>query len=401
MNTYGRDGALKNNGAQAKKGILLIHNKYLQSGGEDTVVKSELDALLHSRYMVYYKEYSNHSFEKRSFSSVFLPISLFFNFKSFFDVFALVKKHRIAVVHVHNFFYNASPAVFWGAKLAGAKTVMTLHNYRLFCLNHLFFREGQACFECHNSKSFKKGISYKCFKSSTLFSRALAWATLFHRKIGTWRHKVDTFVIINPFAHRLLQDIEVAAEKIVFKPNFLKDQGFKNYNNRENFYLFAGRLEEEKGIRHLALAFARMPHPLLVAGEGSLASLVSNHPSVNLEYRGLLPGAEIKRLLFNCKALIFPSLCLEGMPMTILEAMGAGAIVIAARSASTERLVKDGETGFLYEGGNIEALIKVIDTFEALNVEALNRMSANARNRFLQEYTETWHLKAMEEIYGG
>ncbi|NKQ94721.1 glycosyltransferase, partial len=135
-----------------------------------------------------------------------------------------VRRHRIAVVHVHNFFYTASPAVFWAAKAAGAKTVMTMHNYRLFCLNALFFREGKHCMICVQEGRFKQGIEHRCFKSSTLFSWALAGSINFHKWLGTWHHRVDRFIVINPLMQQLLSGMNIPTNKVLFKPNFLPGQ---------------------------------------------------------------------------------------------------------------------------------------------------------------------------------
>lgn len=379
--------------------VLVIYNKYLQSGGEDAVVKAEIETLKKHHYQVFYKEYQNTAF-KADIGILRLPFQLFFNLSTFFTTYFFVIRHKIDVVHVHNFFYTASPSVFWGAKLAKAKTVMTLHNYRLFCLNSLFFKNEHTCMECHTANSFKKGIQSKCFKSSRLFSIALAMSTRLHRKIGTWQHKVDTFITINPLMRQLLNDIQVPEVKIAYKANFVADAGFNNYNNREDFYLYAGRLQEGKGIRHLIKAFQQTGKKLYLAGDGEMADFVKAHASDNLVFLGTQSSEAMHRLLMQCKALVFPSLLLEGMPMTLIEAQSKGTIVIAASSVNTLSMITDGENGFLYKGNNVESLIEVINKFEALNTEMLNTISARGRAKYLQNYTEEQHIKIINNIYG-
>jgi len=181
---------------QQKPSILLIHNTYLQKGGEDSVVAQELDCLQKEGYLVHSLFFNNS--QKGIGSLLRYPFQLFFNLSAFVKVYRLVKKERINIVHVHNYFYTASPAVFWAAKMASAKTVMTLHNYRLFCLNGLLFYNNQPCTLCPDQQSFNPGIQRKCFKESGIFSRALAWSNRLHQQIETFTNKIDRFVVINP-----------------------------------------------------------------------------------------------------------------------------------------------------------------------------------------------------------
>lgn len=382
--------------------ILFIHNKYLQKGGEDSVVQNEISILKKNGYFIHYKEFNNQSLQKPGPGIFTLPFSIFFNISAFISIYLLVKKHKIDVVHVHNFFYKASPSVFWAARSAGAKTVLTLHNYRLFCLNGIFFRAGNICFDCHTAKNFKKGIAEKCFKSSRLFSTILALSTILHRKAGTWKNKVNRFVVINPFMPQLLSDIGIPPNKIILQRNVLSDftnSTLKDYSERKDFYLYVGRLSIEKGVHHLIEAFKSCAKKLLIVGDGDLVDFVKQNVSDNIIYEGAKSKEEVFRLYANCKAIIFPSLWIEGMPMTIIEAQSAGTIPIVAASVNTDLMIQHGQNGFLYEAGNIEDLIRVIDIFEGQSIDELNRLSANARQHFLDTYSETQYLKAVIDIY--
>lgn len=385
-----------------KPTLLILHNKYLQKGGEDTVVQNEISILQTNGYTVYYKEFNNQDIHSLKPGILLMPLNFFFNFASFFQVYFLVKKHKIQVVHVHNFFYTASPSVFWAAKAAGAATVITVHNYRLFCLNGYFFKKGETCFQCHTKKSFSTGIHEKCFRSSAISSNVLALSTNFHRKIHTWKNKVDQFIVINPFMPQLLQDIGIPAKKIFVKPNFLatqKTESIPDYRDRDDFYLFVGRLSEEKGIRQLILAFEKMQKKLVIAGDGDLRNFVIEHTSPTIQYKGLLPKEEITDLYTSCKALVFPSLWIEGMPMTIIEAQSSGAIPIVASSVTTEKIVDHGVNGFLYTPGNEADLLSVIDLFESLSIESLNTLSKNVQAHFLKTHSSEQHTKAITAIY--
>ena len=385
-----------------KHNILFIHNKYLQKGGEDSVVEHEIAILKRNGYTVHLKTYTNELLNKKPLNILLAPVFLFFNPFSFIEIFFLVKRKKISVVHVHNFFYTASPSIFWAAKLAGANTIFTLHNYRLFCLNGIFFRNGHICMECHTNKHFNKGIAEKCFKSSKLSSYALAKATFFHRATGTWTKKLDKFVVINPYQAILLNDIGISKEKIIYKPNIIGQNLHTtktDYIKRGDFYLYVGRLSKEKGIEHLIEAFKESGKKLVVVGNGELANFVQKNKTANIDYRGALLQEEIFRLYAQCKALIFPSLWLEGMPMTIIEAQSTGTITIAAGSENTARMIENGKTGYLYEAGNISSLLAVINIFEAQNTDEHNRLSDNVYRQYLDQYSEQKYLDTAKQLY--
>ncbi|SJZ73751.1 glycosyltransferase family 4 protein [Sediminibacterium ginsengisoli] len=380
--------------------VLFIHNKYLYQGGEDSVVFNEMDLLKKAGVRVFYKEYNNHTFSKKNlFALPAAGLRFFFNISSFFSVYRFIRRNQVNTVHVHNFFYNASPSVFWAAKLAGAVTVFSVHNYRLFCLNALFFRAGGNCMDCVNNKSFKPGIRHKCFKSSSLLSRILAGATMLHRNIGTWRNKVDHFLVLNPLMKSLLVQTGVNEEKIHVKPNFLSWHGYTDYSRREDFYLYIGRLDEVKGIRHVFETFRSSGKKLVIAGEGELVSYIRSGLSENIEYLGQQTKEEIVSLLQRCRAFIFSSLLLEGMPMTIIEAQAAGAITIAGSSPTTESMISDAANGFLYEAGNQASLAAAISRLEELQPETLNRISANAYSTYMNRYHENGHLATLRQVY--
>lgn len=383
------------------KKILIVHNTYHHKGGEDSVVAEEIRALQENGYAVVYKEFNNDNFSKFSLHSLLFPVILVFNLKSFLQIFFLIRSQKINVMHAHNIFYHASPSVFWAAKLAGARTVATLHNYRLFCLNATLFRNKDSCFDCIQNKNFKKGIKEKCFKSSALYSSALAFTINFHKKIHTWQNKVDRIIVINKFTEQLLLNDNISSEKIVLKPNFVKNDLYRDYSNRNDFYLFIGRLDELKGIAYLMDAFKKLGRKLLIVGSGEMQDYVRDNCSEQIIYAGVKSKAEVIDLLIRCKALVFPSIGIEVMPMTIIEAFSCGTIPIAAASVNTEAMIKNGETGFLFKPKDEEDLIRTVQYFETLPKVQLNELSCQARQKFLNVYSEEHHLKIIKDIYSG
>lgn len=397
---------------EAKPSILLIHNRYLNKGGEDTVVAQELSYLQSAGYTVIPLYFENQSAGLRSIFQY--PFQLFFNVSAFYKVYKLVKKHRIDMVHVHNFYYRASPSVFWAAKAAGAHTLLTLHNYRLFCLNGFMYYNNQPCTRCNDDKSFKAGIERKCFKNSGFFSRVLAASYGLHKKLNTFSNKIDRYIVINPLQEQFLLNSGIPKEKIFAKPNFLL--GFSDatpipFEQRENIYLYVGRLSEEKGIRDLVEAFIQNGKPLKIVGDGPLADWIKeriqgsvheksqDHTKSNIEYLAAVPRESLAQLYQSCAALILPSRWFEGQPMTVIEAQSKGTIVIAADSANMRGMISHGKDGYLYAINPINQLNEVISIFEARSNETKDALSKAAYSRFQRSYTINQHINALKLLY--
>jgi len=392
---------------EAKPSILLIHNRYLHKGGEDTVVAQELSYLQNAGYKVTPLFFDN---QAAGIKSVFqYPFQLFFNLSAFYKVYRLVKKHHIQVVHVHNFYYRASPSIFWAAKAAGAYTLLTLHNYRLFCLNGFMYYDNQPCTRCYDEKSFRAGIQRKCFKNSGIFSRVLAASYGLHQKLQTFSKKIDRYVVINPLQEQFLLNSGIPQEKIFKKSNFLLKSFDATspapFSTRENFYLYVGRLSEEKGIRDLVEAFIENGKPLKIVGDGPLANWVqeqireSNKQQPNIEYLAAVPRESLAALYASCAALILPSRWFEGQPMTVIEAQNKGTIVIAADSANMRGMITHAEDGYLYAINPVNQLNEVISIFEARSRETKDALSKAAYGRFQRSYTINQHINALKLLY--
>lgn len=424
---------------EAKPSILLIHNRYLHKGGEDTVVAQELSYLESAGYRVIPLYFLNQA--AGPIALLNYPFQLFFNLSAFYKVYRLVKKHKIEIVHVHNFFYRASPSVFWAAKAAGAYTLLTLHNYRLFCLNGFMYYNSQPCTRCYDEKSLVAGIQRKCFKNSGLFSKVLAASYGLHKKLETFSIKIDRYVVINPLQEQFLLNTGIPKEKIFRKSNFLlnslvSEPPFDSeasfsletsaspppFSTRDNFYLYVGRLSEEKGIRDLVEAFMDNGKPLKIVGDGPLASWVqeqiresnkqilerehnvihensNNQAKSNIEYLAAVPRESLAALYASCAALILPSRWFEGQPMTVIEAQSHGTIVIAADSANMRGMISHEEDGYLYAIHPINQLNEVISIFEARSNETKDALSKAAYDRFLRSYTINQHINALKLLY--
>jgi glycosyltransferase involved in cell wall biosynthesis len=380
--------------------ILIIHNKYKFAGGEDNVFHSESTLLQRYGHRVENLVFSNttiNTFIDRILSGlriIYNPIS------------AQVLQKKIDefspdVIHVHNFIPLASPSILFVAKDNGIPVVMTLHNYRLICPSATLFFQGRIY-----EKSLKRVFPFDAvwrgvYRNSRIQTAVIASMTLFHQVIGTWRTKVNAYILLTRFAKQKLIDSSrsIPEDLMIVKSNSVPDYGPGN-SPRINFFLFVGRLVEEKGIATLMKAAINSRANIVIIGEGPLADVVSDaaRQYSNIRYVGSQDKDSVIDCMKLCSALIFPSIWYEGFPMTILEAFSTGTPVIASNLGSMAEIIQHGYNGLLFEPGNEHDLASKMTDIQNRLVD-LKELSSNARLTYVRRYTSDRNYNRLMSIY--
>ena len=116
-----------------------------------------------------------------------------------------------------------------------------------------------------------------------------------------------------------------------------------------------------------------------------------------VRFLGELPIAEVPRWYQRISIYAFTSRN-EGFGLTLLEAMAAGAALVAARSGGAERVVSDGETGLLVPPGDVDALVSALEPLmrDPQRAAALGR---NARARVIAEFTIDAEVERIAAVY--
>jgi glycosyltransferase involved in cell wall biosynthesis len=312
-----------------------------------------------------------------------------------------IREFKPDLIHVHNFFPLASPSIFFVAKKYGVPIVVTLHNYRLICPSATLFHEHSIYERSIKSLFPVDAILKGVYRNSRIQTAAMVMATRFHNLIGTWKYKVDKFIVLTEFARTKFTNsiLRTAPDALIVKPNFVIDNG-PGEMQRENFFLYIGRLSVEKGVETLLQSLTIHRYNLVIIGEGFLLDKVENFAvsNRNLSYLGRQDKDVIMRHLKRCKALILPSNWYEGFPMTILEAFSAGTPVVASYLGAMTEVVQDNVNGLHFEAGNANDLIHKIKLLES-NTDLAKQLSDNARTTYLNRYTPEKNYKLLFEIY--
>lgn len=129
--------------------------------------------------------------------------------------------------------------------------------------------------------------------------------------------------------------------------------------------LFVGRLASGKGVFELLRAVARLEPgtPLRFVGDGperGALELEAASLGVSASFDGALPPADVAAAMQRAAVLAMPSIHPEGLGLVALEAMAAGALVVATDVGGIPESVTDSETGWLVPPGDVPALASAL-----------------------------------------
>jgi len=393
--------------------ILLVHNKYLLAGGEDTVFNEEYNMLSKKNHIVSKLEVSNEIIDVSNFLS---KIKLFFNVlwnkESNKLIEKKIKEFKPDIVHIHNTFPLLSPSIYWKINKMKIPIVQTVHNFRMGCSNGLLLKNNKPCELCINGSSMN-AIENKCYKDSYLMTSNVVLMQKIHSVMGTYKKKIDRYIVLTDFSREFLIKMNIDQKKISIKPNFVSENPFSNQNNifsESNFkkdkthsFVFVGRISTEKGIDFLLQNFSDIAQKdinLIIIGDGPLKSDLEKKflDDSRIKWLGRLEKKEILDVVSKCTALILPSSFYETFGMTIIEAFSVGTPVIATNHGSLPYVVENHNDGLLFEFSNGNDLKEKI-VLLSQNHHMRNNLSKNAINNFKRKYSEEVNYKKLISIY--
>jgi len=379
--------------------VLLCHNFYQQWGGEDQVFLDEVAMLRDRGHEVL--TYTRHNDDIKELSRLGVARDTFWSRKTYDEVRQLLRRERPQLVHCTNTFPLISPAVYDAAAAEGVPVVQSLHNYRLFCLNACFVRDGKTCETCLTKKFAWPGIVRKCYRDSTLASTVLAGMTAWHRLIGTWQNKVHTYIALSEFSRRKFTEGGLPAEKIVVKANSMDHDPIVG-DGEGGYAVFVGRLSSEKGLDILLEAWSRLrkPIPLKILGMGPMEPLVrkASERFPHIEWLGRQKPETVLEIVGRAACAIIPSLSYEHCPKVLIEANAKGTPVIASNTGAISEMVEPGKNGFLVRPGDADAFAAEVD--EAFATPGLlASLRASAREMYDRRWTSAHNYRRLIEIY--
>ena len=379
--------------------IIMIHNKYLVRGGEDESREAEERLLREMGHQI--ETYEDNNKRVEALGKIQVAAKTIWSTESYQAINLRLSKQKYNLVHVQNFFPLISPSVYYAAKAEGVPVIQSLRNYRLFCANYNFFRDGHVCEDCMGKLIPWPGVVHACYRDSRMGTAVVAAMQTVHRAMRTWSKMVDQYITLTEFARQKFIEGGLPADKIVVKPNFVyPDPG--GGEGKGEYALFVGRLSSEKGIETMLTAWKYLGTkiPLKIIGDGPLSQRVAEATKQisGVEWLGRRALREVYDLMGEAAFVVFPSEWYETFGRVAVEAFAKGTPVVAANIGAIAELVESGRTGLLFHPGDAQDLAAKVEQILSQPAK-LNQMRQEARAEFEAKYTAEQNYQMLMDIY--
>ena len=263
------------------------------------------------------------------------------------------------IVHMNNIQFHLTPSIILAVEKYRKKTgrkvkiIYTAHDYQLICPSHgLFDNDIKVCEKCLGG-NYTHCLRTKCMKNSRSKS-FLAMLDAYYWKFSKAYSYIDTIICPSLFLKNKLDLQQRFASKTVAIHNFIEPQQSEP-GEKGDYVLEFGHLSRDKGTLTLLEVAKRMPDVKFVfAGYGAAETEIEKVN--NAEYVGFKTGKELKELIARAACSIYPSEWYENCPFSVIESQMYGTPVVCSRMGGIPELIREGETGLMFEAGNADDL---------------------------------------------
>jgi len=312
----------------------------------------------------------------------------------------LADEVRPDVAHFHNIHAHLTASIVGPLRSRHIPIVWTLHDYRLICPNTSFLSRGEICDRCLPNR-FHEAILQRCKKGSLPASAVAMLTTWYDRMIGI-PARIDRFITPSEFLREKLIEGRFDSTRITTVPNFVDLSMYRGLPEKD-YFLYMGRLSEEKGLDILIRAVARLETGrLLIVGSGpeeeALKRLAREAAAERVTFAGYRSGDDLKSILAEAQFVVLPSRWYENFPFAVMEAFAASKGVVASRIGGIPEMVDDGVNGLLFPVGDEAALAECLARL-LRDPETRASMGRRGREKAERLYGRETHYERIAGIY--
>jgi len=225
-----------------------------------------------------------------------------------------------------------------------------------------------------------------------------------------WQHfkkrndLIDIVITPSNFHREKFIEFGFSPDKIIHIPNFLDTEGISPSSGNQDYFIFLGRLSEEKGIMTLLTAMHNINRAkLLIVGNGPMQQDIEVYiHEKKLQNKAFLVGhqvgKELEELIRGAIFGVIPSECYENAPYSVLEMMAYGKPVIGSNIGGIPEIIEDRKTGLIFEKGNPIDLAQKIDLL-LNNRDLIIEYGRCARENLEKKYNAEKHYKEIFNVY--
>lgn len=242
------------------------------------------------------------------------------------------------------------------------------------------------------------------------------YVSLAHRALLS---RFDAFLAIGKSNRRFFLNNGVKQEKIFNAPYFIENQrfleGIANVDkglqsiklpSNDFCFVYAGKLIEKKNVQELLHAFAlvKKQHKnsqMMIIGDGELRPELEeyvNHHKLSVTFCGFVNQKSLPNTYALGDCFLLGSDYDETWGLVVNEAMICGLpAIVSNRAGSSDDLIIEGETGFVYQYGKPQDLAQKM-TYMLENPHACKVMGKNAQQHVLKHYDVKHSVNATIEV---
>jgi glycosyltransferase involved in cell wall biosynthesis len=278
---------------------------------------------------------------------------------------------------------------------------MTAHDLKIACPSNKMLTGDGICERCKVGRYYQTVLN-RCIHRSLVASSIIAAESYLHRWLQSYQNNVDRMIVPSRFFIEKFVEWGWPRDNFTYVPNFVDASEYEP-NFRAGCYLvYFGRLSVEKGVETLIRAAAAAGVPLKIVGTGpiekDLKELAKNL-SAPVEFMGYRTGSELQDLVRESRAAVLPSECYENAPICVLERFALGKPAIGANIGGIPEMIRQDETGWLFESGDIDALAGIIDKVSSASDAEVEELGQRARTLVEKEFSPVRYIDAITEVY--
>lgn len=316
----------------------------------------------------------------------------------------LLAKEKFDIAHLHMIDHQISPSILHSLKKFNVPVVQTVHQYKLVCPNYRMYipQKNEICERCLSGNYFN-AIKQRCHKESMFASAMIALETTIHKWMQIYGKGINAFIVPSKFMGLKLAQGGIPEEKIKPIYHFIEAENYPFSTSHEDYFIYLGRLSEEKGLFTLLKAVENLTEAKLkIIGDGPLRADLENFAKErglkNVEFLGKKLGKGLKDAVSKAMFLVIPSEWYENSPMVIYESFAMGKPIIGAKTGGITELIRHKVDGLLYEMGNVEELRNCID-YMLRHQEEIPKFGQAGRDRVESEFDSETHYQKILDIY--
>jgi len=305
------------------------------------------------------------------------------------------------IVHLHIFQHQISASILPEIKKRGIPIIYTAHDLKSICPNYKMLTHGRVCEDCLGHKYFKC-IQNQCVKGSYLKSFINCVEMYFHKWFKFY-DLIDLIITPSDFYRKKLIQFRFPKNKVVHLPNFVDQNQFTPHYDHENYFIYLGRLSEEKGVLTLVEAMKDVNKgKLIIIGTGPKEEQIRNKVSYlglkNVELVGFQTGKALNDYITKAMFSVMPSEWYENGPISLLESFACGKPVVGSDMGGIPEHISHGKDGLIFKAKDAKDLAEKINMLLG-DSDLLNSMSKCARKKVLKFYSKDGHIDTMIKIY--